>query len=262
MMYSSLRPFRPVVSLVFIAVALSPSARAERLSHGGGIPSARPRPLAAPLPDYSSWESSYAVPVDLMPPPKAEPGSGFVKGGVNNRKTIESLTAINGNSIEALEKRLRPGASSQIGFMGKDESLRTVLADDNDFVLGKKTTHQQLARELFRFDAIAADLKAEQTRRRFTYKGVKFEIQSVTVDRGYQDNPFAGRTDPKDPRSLQDFAVGQGTVILKNLDNGKVVSWARLVPFLIGRYGFYEGKGTSYRVDPAAILSTLSYIGR
>ena len=51
---------------------------------------------------------------------------------------------------------------------------------------------------------------------------------------------------------------GDGTksgtnVIVENLDSGKKIGYALLVPHMVERYGFYEGKGTKYRVDPRKV---------
>ena len=45
-----------------------------------------------------------------------------------------------------------------------------------------------------------------------------------------------------------------------NLENGKKLNYSLLVPHLIERYGFYEGKGTPYRVEPRAILEVFDFL--
>jgi hypothetical protein len=47
---------------------------------------------------------------------------------------------------------------------------------------------------------------------------------------------------------------------IENLSNGKKLSYSLLVPYLIERYGFYEGKGTSYRVAPQKALEVLDFL--
>ena len=48
--------------------------------------------------------------------------------------------------------------------------------------------------------------------------------------------------------------------VVTNLDNQQSVEFSGLVPIMIERYGFYEGKGTKYRVEPLAIMTTLNLI--
>src|SRR6266478_2681364 len=67
--------------------------------------------------------------------PHKDAKTGFVIGGKNPTALIRGLTAIAGQPIAKLEKRMRPGADSRAGFLGKDESLLEVLAADNHFVV-------------------------------------------------------------------------------------------------------------------------------
>ena len=47
---------------------------------------------------------------------------------------------------------------------------------------------------------------------------------------------------------------------MSNLDNGKHLKFSFLVPLMIERYGFYEGRGTPYRVDPRQIVEVLDFL--
>ena len=44
------------------------------------------------------------------------------------------------------------------------------------------------------------------------------------------------------------------------MDNGKTLKFSPLVPMMVERYGFYEGHGTSYRVDPRDIVKVLTFL--
>src|SRR3954471_2330290 len=75
--------------------------------------------------------------------------TGFVVGGKNETALIAKLPSLAGRSIKNLEKDMRPGALSRLGFLGKEESLLEILAEDNRFVVDTKgLTHQDLARHL------------------------------------------------------------------------------------------------------------------
>ena len=39
-----------------------------------------------------------------------------------------------------------------------------------------------------------------------------------------------------------------------NLENAHSLQFSELLPWLIHRYGFYGGRGTSYRLDPRDIF--------
>ena len=62
---------------------------------------------------------------------------------------------------------------------------------------------------------------------------------------GSQFSPFNDKT-----KASVDYTV-------TNLENGESVSFSGLVPLMIERYGFYEGHGTPYRVDPTDIARVL-----
>jgi hypothetical protein len=183
--------------------------------------------------------------------PAKDAKTGFLVGGKNATKLIRKLTELNGRSIADLEKEMRPGKSSMAGFLGKEENLLDVLAMDNDFVLGKhKLTHQELARHLHIVAAIAHKNYKEATQKtgfEFRYHGESYRVK-LTCYRGFQESPFEDNT-----RASCDAAI-------ENLKNGKKLGYSLLVPHMMERYGFYEGKGTPYRVDPAAVLALFPFL--
>jgi len=63
--------------------------------------------------------------------------------------------------------------------------------------------------------------------------------------KGFQYSPFDDKT-----KTNIDFTI-------TNLDNKKMLKFSGLVPIMIERYGFYEGHGTPYRVEPAEIIDLL-----
>jgi hypothetical protein len=186
-------------------------------------------------------------------PPSTDPKTGFIVAGKNDSKTILSLTEINSLPVADLEKDMRPGAESDVGsrlgFLGADESLLAVLAADNDYVVGELgLTHQEVAEHLHALAAIGLWLNERKTPDApFTYRGRSFEIE-LAFGRGVQPSPF------------RDGTSSGANATVRNLDNGKRLTYALLVPHMIERYGFYEGKGTPYRVDPKAIVELLDFL--
>lgn len=173
---------------------------------------------------------------------KADPKSGFSVGGKNETKLIQGLDELNGRSIVDLEKDMRPGALSEVGsdegFLGADESLLDVLVADNQYVVDDLgLTHQQLAKHMHAFGSIGFwQAQHQESGTEFVYSGRRFRV-AVESSRGFQLSPFVDET-----KSNSDITV-------HNLDNGKTLKYALLVPYMIERYGFYEGRGTSYRVE-------------
>jgi len=148
------------------------------------------------------------------------------------------------NNLDTLKNTLRPGQSSTAGFIGADEDLEALLRSDDDHVVkGLGLDHKKLAYPLLKI--IAAKVAGFPDE--FTYMGHHYRWQEIGW-RGMQESPFND---------------GTGTsfdVILTNLDNGKSVRFSGLLPQLIYRYGFYEGKGTSYRLAPDDIVELLPFL--
>ncbi len=201
-------------------------------------------------------------PADLgveLVPEKKDPATGFLVAGKNPTALIKTLRELSGRSIADLEKDVRPGASSDVGsdkgFLGRKEALLSVLAADNAHVVDKLgLTHQELAKHLRVLAAIgrkqladAQKAKKKPTTEPFKYHGKRFTV-SFQFYRGYQRSPF------------MDDTKTDTDVTLTNVENSKVLKYSLLVPDMIERYGFYEGTGTPYRVEPRDIVSVLDFL--
>ena len=148
---------------------------------------------------------------------------------------------------------MRPGAKSDVGsnkgFLGPNEGLLEVLAADNQYVVEKLgLSHQELAKHLHALGTIASwQFSRDKTKTEFVYEGRRFKADAVFY-RGFQLSPFMDGT-----KTTADVQV-------HNLDNGKNIGYSLLVPYMIDRYGFYEGKGTPYRVDPGQIMEVFDFL--
>ncbi len=207
---------------------------------------------AADEPDFTKFEPKD-LGVEFVKPTK-DPKTGFLVGGKNDTALLRKLTEINGRTIAELETDMRPGAKSEVGsrlgFLGKDEKLLDILAEDNDYVVGKLgLTHQELAKHLHVIGAIAAKYAKmnEKDGFSFRYHGRRFHVKFASF-RGIAHSPF------------YDDTKTNSEATLTNLDNGKTLKFSRLVPHMIERYGFYEGHGTPYRVDPHEIMAVLDFL--
>ena len=181
--------------------------------------------------------------------PKKDATTGFIAGGKNATELIKGLSEINGKPIADLEKVMRPGAASVAGFLGKNEKLLEVMAADNEYVVDKLgSTHQELAHHLHAMGAVWLwQLKNKQLETEFLYHGRKFKVEG-TATFGFQDSPF------------DDGTKSGSDIIVHNLSNSKKVGYGLLVPYMVERYGFYEGKGTSYRLDPRKVVDVFDFI--
>jgi hypothetical protein len=176
--------------------------------------------------------------------PEKDPKTGFVIGGKNATSLILGLTEIYGRRIGDLEKDMRPGAYATKGFLGGEERLVDLLAEDNRYVVEELgLTHQELGKHLRALGEISSQVGGKE----FRYQGRRFK-GSVRRSQWHQASPF------------RDGTITNGLVIVDNLDNEKRLEYSLLMPELIERYGFYEGKGTPYRLDPRKILEVLDFV--
>ncbi len=167
--------------------------------------------------------------------------SGFHIGSYNSYQVIDRMNSLTEKTIEEIESDARPNGLSEAGFLGDRESFKQRLKLDNDYVLGKGFTHQDLAEPLFAVMNIL-DFIDDSRFNNFTYQGQHYRA-SYQSWRGFQESLFYDRL-----LADRDYKV-------TNLATGKELKFSPLVPYYIARYGFYEGN-TSYRVEPAAIIDT------
>ena len=107
-------------------------------------------------------------------------------------------------------------------------------------------THRELARHLHIIGAAAVKHGAAKPVE-ILYHGKKFRV-SATCYRGFQESPF------------EDGTKANCNVKVANVATGKELGYSLLVPYMVERYGFYEGKGTPYRVDPAKVLEVFEFL--
>ena len=222
-----------------LALALSPPSAAQPPKAGKDD---KQPDLAPSVPGMKY----YVKPVE----PKKDPATGFVVGGKNDTALIRRLTHINGRTVAELEKDMRPGAKSDVGsedgFLGPDEKLLDVLAADNKYVVDELgLTHQELAKHLHAMGTIGFWQSREGAV--FTYRGRRFKV-TMLLTAGSQKSPF------------HDGTASGANARVENLDTGKKLAYALLVPDMIERYGFYEGKGTPYRVDPKQVVEVFDFL--
>jgi hypothetical protein len=170
------------------------------------------------LTDFLDLGKYYVKPVD----PKKDPKTGFVVGGKNDTALIQGLKEINGRTIADLEKDMRPGAEfpfgSNAGFLGPKEKLLDVLAADNRYVVDELgLTHQELAKHLHAMGTIGLWKQTQEVE--FTYRGRRFKVK-------------AGPTSGTQPSPFRDGTNSGTNVTVHNLDNGKKLEYALLVPYM------------------------------
>lgn len=163
--------------------------------------------------------------VCITPFQPIEQANGFVVGGKNPTDVIRRLDCIGLQTIEELEERMRPGKDSEMGFLGKDESLQAVLAEDNEYIHAQGVSHQQIGREVRMFSKLFY-----QGIENFTLNQRRFNLDGL-MTMGVQKSPF------------NDWVAEGADMMIINVDAKTGLSTPCLLGYLIERYGFYEGKG-------------------
>jgi hypothetical protein len=104
-------------------------------------------------------------------------------------------------------------------------------------------THQDLAKHL----RALGEASSRAPGKEFRYQGRRFK-GSVRYSKWYQASPF------------RDGTITNAATIIDNLDSDQRLEFSLLMPDLIERYGFYEGKGTPYRLEPRKIVEFLDFL--
>lgn len=147
--------------------------------------------LTSGLPAHSQKPAKDFTDIDLekigvkLVQAEKESKTGFVVGGKNPTALIKGLMEINGRTIAALETDMRPGAESDVGsekgFLGPDERLLVVLAEDNRYVVDELgLTHQELARHLH----VLAGIGSTFSNKEFLYHGRRFKVTGMNKASG------------------------------------------------------------------------------
>lgn len=141
---------------------------------------------------------------------------------------------------DSIQARMRPGAVTREGLLGEDpRPLVDLLEEDAAAVRRLGVSHAAIAarmRELRR--AGLAGLEEPVA------VAPHFEV-AVEGVRGRLPCPFG------------DGQVSKSNTRVTNLRLGRTISFSDLQVHLIGRHGFYLGRGARYRVDPAELVAVL-----
>jgi hypothetical protein len=152
-------------------------------------------------------------------------------------------------SLDEVERRMRPGAFSQGGFLGPHERLRDVLAEDAQTVTTLGVTCERIAERLRQ----TLERALVSPRRRARVDGLFVQVEKF---KGFQICPWA-----RSPHQGQCTAGGgvQFASIEWDIANarGEKIHGPGLAVHLIRDHHFFEGKDSPYRLDPRRLVSLL-----
>jgi hypothetical protein len=143
--------------------------------------------------------------------------------------------------LKKIQDHMQPGSLSAEGFLGDDNrNLIDIMNEDNQFVERVGLSHQEIAgrlRELTK--AAAAGLGAPMT------FGEDYIVSSED-HRGRIPCPFHDR-----------FYADKRNTIAENRRTGRRMLWTDLHIHMIEAHGFYEGKGSHFRLEPTDLIHFL-----
>lgn len=146
--------------------------------------------------------------------------------------------------LQAIQLNMLPGKFSAEGFLGEDNrNLADMLLEDQKTVDRLGVTHE----------AIAARMNA------LTEQGKTGLGREVTVDDDYLVvvEDYMGRI----PCPFRDFrATDKRSTTVTRLSTGQILKWTDLNIHMIDMHGFYEGKGSTFRLEPADLAAFLKMV--
>ena len=127
-------------------------------------------------------------------------------------------------------------------FMGWDSrKLVEIITDDQDMVCSLGLSHEEIARRLEEITKIA-----------------KKEFgDTVTIEDRYEAKADEARGVIPCPWQHPNGLFRKSHIEIKDLKSGERLIWTDLSIHLIRTHGFYQGKGSPYRLEPRVIKDML-----
>jgi hypothetical protein len=143
--------------------------------------------------------------------------------------------------LDEVQRQMQPGVITAEGFLGSEaRDLAAILDDDGAQVRRRGLTHERIAQRMRELrDAGAAGLGE------FLDVPPHFQVRVESV-RGKLPCPFGDRC-----------LVQKGFTVVKNRSSGGEITFTDLAVHLIEAHGFYQGRGSPYRLEPDEIVEVL-----
>lgn len=143
--------------------------------------------------------------------------------------------------LETIQHNMRPGKIIKDGFLGNDtRKLAEILESDDNRVKHMGLSHEAIGARMLEFRE-----KGAKGLGNYVKVAPHFEVMVDSV-RGKLPCPFG-----HPGLSQKAFAI------VRNLKKGKEITYTDLGTHMITAHGFYQGKGSIYRLDPEDIVDVL-----
>jgi hypothetical protein len=143
--------------------------------------------------------------------------------------------------MDRIQEKMAPGVITLEGFLGTDRrKLIDILIEDDEAVKRLNLTHQGIASRMIELRDAGMRGLGE-----FIDVAPHFEVRVDSV-RGKLPCPFG------DPGIFP-----KTNVTVRNLQLDREAVYTDLHIHMIGSHGFYEGKGSNFRLEPKALAEIL-----
>lgn len=143
--------------------------------------------------------------------------------------------------MDLIQENMKPGKITKDGFLGTDNrKLIDILIDDDAKVKRLGLDHKMIAEKMQYFKDKGLEGLGE-----FINVNDHFEVRVDTV-RGKLPCPFKHKG-----------LYRKTYIIVKNKKLNKEITYTDLLIHLISEHGFYEGKGSLFRLEPEDIAEIL-----
>lgn len=138
--------------------------------------------------------------------------------------------------LKAYEK-MKPGVITLQGFLGNDTRELVAILQEDDYNVKKfGLSHEEIANLLEEITNKCKNIMEEEVEFEERYRVL------VRDDRGLLPCPFG------------DGKFRKGDTELYDKNTGKKIRWNELSIHMIKEHGFYNGKGSCYRIEPIEII--------
>lgn len=144
-------------------------------------------------------------------------------------------------NMQRLEEILRSSKLVEGGFLGDDpRPVEEIIEADDAELARRNLTHEQLAERM-------AEITAKARPGLGTFVDVGEHLQAAVDDnRGQIVCPFPGET-----------RVFKTVTTVRRTDADRQVQYADLCTHMIGEHGFFQGRGSRFRIEPAVLADIL-----
>jgi len=143
--------------------------------------------------------------------------------------------------MDRIQEKMQPGVFTRDGFLGSDRrKLIDILIEDEGAVKRMDLSHQRIAERMI-------ELRDAGMRGLGEFINIEphYEVRVVGV-RGKLPCPFG------DPGIFP-----KTNITVRNSKLGRELTFTDMHIHLIGSHGFYEGKGSPFRLEPAILVEIL-----